>query len=490
MSPVGVTVTTDVLQPSGGPDVARAASFFVVGITERGDTSAPVLVRNMAEAQTYLGSRVAYGAVYDALQTYFGEGGSRAYVARTVGGAATKGTLTVSDQAGTPVPTLRFDAQNAGAWSSGLQVQIDPGTQTNTYKVTLILGGTVVEVHDNLADPAAAVAAFATSAYVRATNLGSATAAPANNPGTLAATALTAGNDDRGTVNSAAMVTALALFSIDLGPGAVAIPGQPSGNVGAGLIAHASANRRIALLAAAVGTSVASAVTAAKALRNTSGSECAGFVHPWVQIPDGAGGVRTVSPEAFAAGLRARAIIDAGGVTTPPFGEAGKARFVSGAEVTLTSTEASTLADGAANPVRVMLGGVRLYDWRSLSADEANWKFLNYRDLVNDVAYRAARALESYVGRPIDARGHLFSEIENAVTAILEPLHAADGLYELRDTAGNVIDPGYRVITDSPVNTPTTIAAGQVNVRIELRPSPDAELIVINISKATLTNTL
>jgi hypothetical protein len=52
MSPVGVTVTTDVLQPSGGPDLARAAAFFVVGITERGDTTAPVLVRNMAEAQT------------------------------------------------------------------------------------------------------------------------------------------------------------------------------------------------------------------------------------------------------------------------------------------------------------------------------------------------------------------------------------------------------------------------------------------------------
>jgi hypothetical protein len=161
--------------------------------------------------------------VYDALQTYFGEGGSRAYVARVVGGAATKGTLTVNDGSAAR-PTLRFDAQNAGAWSSTLQVQIDPGTQTNTYKVTLLLAGNVVEVHDNLADPNAAVAAFAASPYVRATNLGSATAAPGNNPATIAATALSAGNDDRGTVNAAAMVTALAQFGPDLGPGASRSP--------------------------------------------------------------------------------------------------------------------------------------------------------------------------------------------------------------------------------------------------------------------------
>jgi phage tail sheath protein FI len=173
-----------------------------------------------------------------------------------------------------------------------------------------------------------------------------------------------------------------------------------------------------------------------------------------------------------------------------PFGEAGKARFVTGAESTLTSAEASTLADGAISPVRVMLGGVRLYDWRSLSADEANWKFLTYRDLVNDVAYRTSRTVEAYVGRNIDAHGHLFSELENALSSILEPIHAADGLYEMRDAAGNLIDPGYKVITDSPVNTAATIQAGQVNARIELRPSPSAELVQIDISKATLANSL
>lgn len=488
MSPVGVTVTTDVLQPSGGPDLARAASFFVVGITERGDTTAPVMVRNMAEAQTYLGSRVSYGAVFDQLQAYFGEGGSRAYIARVVGGAATKGTVTLPD--GSAVNTLRFDAQNAGAWSSTLQVQVDPGTQTSTYKVTVLLAGTAVEVHDNLANPAAAVSAFVTSPYVRATDLASGTAAPGNNPATVAATPLSAGNDDRGTVNSAAMVTALTQFSPDLGPGAVAIPGQPSGNVGAGLIAHATANRRVALLAAAQGTSVASAVTAAKALRNTAGAESAGFVHPWVQIPDGAGGVRTISPEGFAAGVRARSIVAGGAVTEAPFGEAGKAQFITGAEVRLQSSEASTLADGAVSPIRVMLGGTRLYDWRSLSADEANWRFLTYRDMINDIAYRASLTVETFLGRDIDAQGKLFSELENALTAVVEPYHAADGLYELRDTDGNMIDPGYRVLTASPINTPTTIQAGQVNARVELRPSPSAETIGINISKATTSNTL
>jgi hypothetical protein len=331
MSPVGVTVTTNVLQPSGGPDLARAASFFVVGITERGDTTAPVVVRNMAEAQTLLGNRVSYGAVYDALQTYFGEGGSRAYVARVVGGAATKGTLTVND--GSAVPTLRFDAQNAGAWSSTVQVQVDAGTQTNTYKVTLLLAGNVVEVHDNLADPNAAVAAFAASPYVRATNLGSATAAPGNNPATIAATALSAGNDDRGTVNAAAMVTALAQFGPDLGPGAVAIPGQPSGNVGAGLLAHAAANRRVALLAAAQGTSASPRRSPPRSrcgtpqARTARASSTRGCRSPTVPAVSARSAPRR-SPQACAPA----SILDAGGVVNAPFGESGKARFVTGAE--------------------------------------------------------------------------------------------------------------------------------------------------------------
>jgi hypothetical protein len=36
------------------------------------------------------------------------------------------------------------------------------------------------------------------------------------------------------------------------------------------------------------------------------------ILYPWVQIPDGVGGIRTISPEGFTAGHRAAAIEAAG----------------------------------------------------------------------------------------------------------------------------------------------------------------------------------
>src|SRR4051812_38145641 len=101
--PVGVQVTTDVMQPSGSVDSTTSAQLFVAGLTERGDTAAPVLIRNMTEYQNLLGGRVSYGTLYDQAQAYFGEGGSRMYVARAVGASATKGAVTAPDRAGSPL---------------------------------------------------------------------------------------------------------------------------------------------------------------------------------------------------------------------------------------------------------------------------------------------------------------------------------------------------------------------------------------------------
>src|SRR4051794_16506929 len=130
--PVGVTVTTDVMQPSGSLDTATAAQMFLSGLCERGDTAAPIVARNMTELQALTGGRVTYGAIYDAAQAYFGEGGSRVVVARKVGAAATKGAVTLPDRAGSPVSTLTMTAQSAGAWSSNVTVTVADGLLANT----------------------------------------------------------------------------------------------------------------------------------------------------------------------------------------------------------------------------------------------------------------------------------------------------------------------------------------------------------------------
>jgi hypothetical protein len=180
----------------------------------------------MADVATYLGTRQSYGNVWDQLKVFFDEGGQQAYVARVVGPAATKGTLSLNDRAVAPQPTLRIDAQNPGSWSSQITVEVQDGASPNTFRLLVRLNGDLVEDYNNLVTPADAVSAMGKSPYVRATDLGSATAAPDNRPVVAAATALSVGSDDRASVVAATYTAALAQFVPGFGDGAVAIPGQ------------------------------------------------------------------------------------------------------------------------------------------------------------------------------------------------------------------------------------------------------------------------
>lgn len=483
--PVGVQVIT--APASGGGDVrGAAAAFFVVGLTERGSVTSPTLVRSLAEAERVLGPRAAFGAVYDQLAAYFGEGGTHAYVARVVGDAATSGTLTLVDgSGGAGLPTLRVDAKSPGAWSSAITVEVTDDVATDSFRLTIRDGGEIVEQYPNLASPAAAAAAAADSDYVVVTSLGSVTAAPDNNPRPLAPTALSAGNDDRAAVVAADYVAALDRFGPDLGPGLVAIPGQAHNAVGAGLIAHAKANRRLAAIAPPAASTVTAAIAAANSLRNTTGNEHAGLFYPWVNVPDGAGGVRTISPEGYVAGVRARAIA-LEGTWRAPAGDIAIAQYVAGVETSLTRAELDQLVDANVDPIRDTPRGVRLYGWRSLSTDAVNYRFLNGIDVLNEIAFRAEDALERFVHRTIDGRGHLFAEVETALSGICEPIRAAGGLYEATDGTGAPVDSGYRVDTGPAVNTVDTIAAGQVRAVLAVRVSPIGELIRLTIAKVAL----
>lgn len=487
----GVVVTTATRSGPATSGLAPAATFFVAGLTERGRTDKAYLLRSMADYEAEFGARTSYSAVYDGLRTFFEEGGSRAYLVRVVGAAATAGTKTLNDRAGSPVPTLKLDAKGPGTWSTGVTVAIEAGTASGTFKVVLAYGG-LAEWYDNLSTSAeAATAINSRSNWVTATDLGSVTVAPDNQPAVAAATPLSAGVDDRAAVIAADYVSALnAKATIDLGAGAVAVPGQAASAVGAGLIAHAVANRRLALLAPAFGTTVANAIAAAQSLRGTSGGEYAGVFYPWVQVPDGAGGVRNVPPEGFVAAARARAH-EQEGPWRAPGGEISVARYVTGVETELTRTQGDQLDSAEVSAIRKIAGSVRLYGWRSLSSDETNYALLTGRDVLDYLVVEGEKRLEQYVFRTVDSRGHLFGEIAAEMTGLVEPLRVAGGLYELYDPeTGDLVDPGYRVDTGPSINTVETLLRNEVWVAVFIRVAPTGALIRLLITKAGLTATL
>jgi len=478
----GVVVTAQAQAAPNSAAQALPGQVFMVGLAERGDTTKPIKISSLAEAQSLLGNRVTYGSLYDQLQTFFAEGGKQAYVARVVGASSTSGSLTLSDRAGSPVATLKVDAANPGSWSTNITVEVKNGGLPNTFRMIVTLAGVVVHDFNNISSPSEAVQRFNGSPYVNVSNLGSATSSPNNNPAVVAATNASGGNDQRGSVSATDYVTALARFSPDLGTGAVCIPGQGNATVWQGLITHAEVNNRIALLA----NPIASSVTDYTSTADDYSSPSAGMFGPWVIIPDGAGGSRTISPEGYVAAARARAI-DQIGPWRVPAGSLSRANFIQGLEVVYSDNDMNTLEAGNVSPIRFVAGSVRLYGWASLSTDDTNWQYLKERDLLNWMIYETERRLEDYTFETVDAKGRLMADIKGALTAMCEPIATAGGLYQnINHATGEVVDPGYVVIIDGTVNTPQTLSQNRVNAELKVRVSPTAGLITIQITKTGL----
>lgn len=481
----GVKVETSTRSGAVQPLTAPAGQYFVAGLVERGDIVKPVSLRSMADYDRLLGRRVTYGALYDDLRTFFEEGGSLAHVARVVGATATVGSLTLADRSTAPgLNTLRIDAANPGAWSTGVTVEVRDGVDLNTFDL-IVRHGTTVETFAGLADPAAAVTRLAGSQFVRAVSLGSASVAPANNPKVVAATALTAGNDQRASVVTADYIAALGRFGKGMGDGAVAIPGQTSTAAHTGIEAHAKAARRLALVAGARGLDA----NALKAVAAATPSPRLGVFGPWINVPDGNGGTRAISPEGYVAAKRNRAA-DVGPWRVPG-GVIGKADYAVSLDQEFESDAADSLDAGRVSVIRLINGSPRLYGWRSTSPDEDNYFLLTSQDTVNRATVVGEAILEPFVYEPIDGRRQMLSRLAAEMTGLFEEWREDGGLYENIDAiTGDRIDPGYRVNTGPDVNPLASLARNEVRVECAIRPSPSAALITYSIVKVGLTGSL
>jgi hypothetical protein len=477
----GVVVTTATKSGPSASLRAPSSQVFMVGQAERGDTTKAIILNGMADVSTYLGDRPTYGSLYDQLKVYFDEGGTRAIVARVVGPAAAVGLLVLNDQNGVAAPTLRVEAQNPGAWSSRLKAQVLAGFAPNTFRIIITLDGQIVEDKTNMSTPTDAVNRFAQSPYVKVVNLASATAAPANNPAVVAATALSAGDDDRAAITGTHHTNALSRFTSDLGDGAVAIPGQTGAAVWTPLIDHCKANRRIALLASAVNETEANLKSAA----STIDSEFAGLFAPWVVVSDGGYGTRNISPEGYVAACRTRAH-EQEGPWRAPGGEIAKANTVLDVADVFSTDSANSLDGAKVNVIRKIAGTVRLYGWRSLSNDVSNYAYLKDRDFLNSLHVSAETVLEKYVFKTIDGKGQLLSDINSELVGLVDPYASAGALYPFYNAAGEPVDPGYKVETGSTVNTRQVLAANEVRARLSVRISPTSGLVSLNIVKVNV----
>jgi len=467
------------------PPTRQAATdtgvWFVEGLTEKGPVNEALLITSLTEYERYYGARVSYGHLYDALDVFFREGGSRAYVGRLVGPAALAASVILQNS--TPANTLKVAAKSPGEWGNALNVQVLAGGVGGTF-VLLITHDTLGELErsPDLLDEAAAIEWASNSDYIVVTD-----EVAAGDPAVGGPFNLAGGVDDRASILDSHWTAGLGLFVKDLGPGQVSMPGRTSSTNHTALQNHAQANSRVALLDSVNSNVKATLLAQAQALQLANGKWSAIF-GPWLTCPGVIPGTdRTVAPSALVAGAIARTDAAGGSPNTPAAGENGQALFCNGlAAGPLTDADREDLNEEGHNAIIMKYGGVRIYGWRSLAdpVSESGWiNFANVR-LVMEIASVADAIGEGYLFDEVDGQARKIGEYGGALTGMLTPYWSIGSLYGLTPDEAFLVDVG------PGVNTPTTIANLELRAIIMLKPSPFAEEITLELVKARVTDVI
>lgn len=453
---------------------------FMVGLTAQGPLG-PVLVNSLSQFTTVFGGFVTYSVLWDEVDFFFREGGHDLFISRVVGPAAVYSTFTFNGA--DTNPSLVVKANAPGDWGNSLKVAILAGAVSGFRVQTLDASNVVLETSPDLASQADA-ASWSTqfSQYLTITP-GSGSQVPA----THAAQALVTGTDDRASITDAQWLAALNLFTTDLGPGQVAAPGRTSAVGKAQVADHAAAHARVAVPDLADTAVVGDLQTAATEAASTGNGQVAAVFTPWPRIPGRtAGTTRVLPPSGGIMGVIARndAAKNAG---TAAAGEDGQFQSVIGlSQASFSDPNRETLNNAGINVIRSMLGGFRIYGFRSLAntVNLPSWVQFTVARYLMSLEARCLAVGEHYAFKPIDGAEHLQSDYAAELGALCQSDYNAGILY------GQSATDAYNVDTGSGVNTPTTIAAGQLRAAVAVRPSPYAELITILIVNTSITGSV
>lgn len=463
--------------------------WFATGITEKGDHTKPDYVTSLTDFTTKFGGRLSTSYLYDAIETFFREGGGKAYIGRVVGPTPVKATCNVFDQAGSSAPAdvaLVCNAKSVGTWGNSLNIVIDDTSSVGAipagyFRITItddVLG--TLEVSTDLADRAAAVAWSATSKYVDLV-LG----ASAEDPRDATATSLAGGTDDSASAVDAQWQNALNLFPFDLGPGQVSAPGRTTDTAHTQLLTHAAACNRLALLDGADTATAATLVASAAVCRALATARYGAMFAPWAVVPGITGGTtRTVPYSAVQAGLIARA--DGLGLSPnePAAGANGQSQFCVGlSQSGWVDSDRELLNNGGVNVAKLVYGGVRTYGYRTFvdPVTSPSWLMLSNARLNMAVAAQGAVVMESFEFSQIDGKRKIFGKLAGQLTGVLVPFYEKGSLY------GDTPEEAFNVDTGAQVNTELTIADREIRAVITMRMSPFGEVCTLELVKVATT---
>lgn len=480
------------MSPRPGYDVTRVASAaargtevdistaFMVGFADRGILNTPVLHRSLADYIVARGERTASTSnLYDAVEMAFRHGAAKVYTVRTAGPAPVYATANIFDQADSVAPgdvALVVTAIEPGTWANGLNYAVTVDGSNFSIAITHDTDTTVSEASGTLADRAAAVAWGLTSDYVRIT-LGASNEDPRAGTGSLAG-----GDDDYADATDATWETSINSFPRDLGPGQICTPGRTTAAAYASLGEHAAANNRVVVFDAVDSATPATAYAPAASIRSADVNASYGAAFgPWLTVPGvTASTTRTVAPSGIICGLIAKSDRAGNSPNRAAAGTNGFSALVDALTQTYTDAQRTTLYAAGVNPFKIINEQARVFGFDSLADPDTEpaWKDFAGSRLVMLVQAQVEAIAEDMLFREIDGQGIMIGQFGARIRAVLEPLYLANSLYGAESAEAYIVDVG------AAVNTPETIAAGELHASILLRTSPTADYIPVTIMKS------
>jgi hypothetical protein len=426
----------------------------------------------MADFERIYGSRVSYATTFwDSMDAYFREGGGKAWVARVQDATAVEAKHVIGTW-------TQITANGAGTWGNALKVgTVDGVASGSTQIVVQDAAGALLEMSPEFTTKPDILAWKGQYVHVVDTVPADVTIPPPTTP-----IAMTGGVFTAGSVVEADYFTALDKLGDNLGPGQVSIPGITTSTGHKKILAHASSHNRVAILDAPDNSTAAGLIAAVTAIRQDPNARYGAMFAPRVVmagvVPNT---VREIPYSAIQAGLISRSFEQ----LQPAAGVNGISRVALDVKYEWTDTERQQLNEGGVDIVRAMDNTIRTYGYRTL-VDPVKlpaWVQLNTTRIVMAVKAQAEVAAENHVFRNIDGKGIEIASLHGDLVAICLGFYNQNALY------GSKPDEAFAVDTGSAVNTPETIANGELRANIALRTSPFSELVVINIIKVPLPST-
>ena len=441
-----------------------------------------------------LNANVDSTLLYDALDVYFREGGVQAFVSRiqptSTGVVATTGTTGGK---------FTLTAQGKGTWANSsssaangviLTLTNNAASGTNSIYATINYNGVTTASIGGLVSDTDVINWVNSLPTYQSMCTAAATAGTSALPGSSTTVSIyLTGGTDIAVSNDTDVVGALAVFTDLYGPGQVSFPGATTTTTYNLIANHAYAFNRVAVLDCANTSTVATLTGEVAGLQATATDPSyASFFAPWLVVPAAAFGNantaagfpanRVVAPCALAAAKMAAN--DVGNDSNNPAAgiNSGASKYAVNITQNFAAADRATLNTAGVNVIRNVpnVNVIAIYGFRSAALDP-NWVYLNNCRFRMQMVRDFDNVAENFVFAEIDGKGQIFSKLNGSLAGLCQSYWTRKSIY------GITADAAFTINTGPLVNTPTTIAAGQINAQVSVKLSPFGEFVTINITK-------